>query len=88
MDKIAIKGALFVNDNKENDKHPDKRGVIEVDNDTVLKAGVKYQVSVWSSTSKGGRDYESIRITEPYVKNVDTEPNEQGGSKASDDLPF
>lgn len=86
MDKVSMKGAIFVNNNKENDKHPDKRGMIEVESDTVLKAGVKYQISIWNSTSKSGLDYESIRITEPYTKKEDTAPQVQAGS--SDDLPF
>lgn len=46
-------GALFVNSNKESEKHPDLNG-------SVLINGVEYWVSAWEKTSKAGDQYYSL----------------------------
>jgi hypothetical protein len=54
------KGALFQNDRKESDRHPDYRGQINVD-------GVEYWLSAWIKTiSKGprrGEEMVSLSVT-------------------------
>jgi uncharacterized protein (DUF736 family) len=49
-------GALFKNDKKESDKHPDYRGTITI-------AGVEYWQSAWISKSKSGATYMSQKFT-------------------------
>lgn len=59
----GVSGGLFVNDRKENERHPDFNGPIEVD-------GQKLRVSAWKKQIKSGQnagqDYLSIAISEPY----------------------
>jgi len=50
------RGALFVNDRKESDKHPDYRGTAEVE-------GVECWVSCWIKTSSKGAKYLSLAFT-------------------------
>ena len=49
-------GAIFKNDKKQTDKHPDYRGSAEVD-------GVEYWVSAWIKTSKAGAKFMSLSFT-------------------------
>jgi hypothetical protein len=48
-------GALFRNDRKETDRHPDMTGSINVE-------GVDYWLSGWSKTSKGGKKFLSLSV--------------------------
>jgi len=48
-------GALFKNDKKETDKHPDYRGQINV-------GGIDYWLSAWLKTSKNGQKYMSLAV--------------------------
>jgi uncharacterized protein (DUF736 family) len=70
-------GALFRNDRKETDKHPDLRGSIDV-------GGVEYWISAWSKTPKAGGD--------KFLSLAVTKKEGQGASKSlpevDDDLPF
>lgn len=58
----GVSGGLFVNDRKENDRHPDFSGPIEVD-------GQKLRVSAWKKEIKSGQnagqEYLSIAVSEP-----------------------
>jgi hypothetical protein len=49
-------GALFKNDRKETDKHPDYTGVLDV-------AGTEYRISAWLKTGPKGR-YMSLAVRE------------------------
>ena len=49
-------GALFKNDKKESDKHPDYRGNATID-------GVEYWQSVWLKKSKSGVTFMSQKFT-------------------------
>ena len=49
-------GALFKNDKKETDKHPDYRGTLNVN-------GAQFWVSSWIKTSKAGQKYMSLSVT-------------------------
>lgn len=47
------RGALFKNDRKEADNHPDYKGKINID-------GVDYWLSAWIKTDKSGAKYMSL----------------------------
>lgn len=49
-------GALFRNDRKETDKHPDYRGEINV-------GGTDYWLSAWLKTSSKGAKFMSLAVT-------------------------
>jgi uncharacterized protein (DUF736 family) len=49
-------GAIFKNDKKETDSHPEYKGSINVE-------GKDYWASVWVNTSKAGQQYMSIKVT-------------------------
>lgn len=51
-----LRGALFKNDKKQSDKHPDYKGNAEVD-------GVEYWVSAWIKTSGKGAKFMSLSFT-------------------------
>lgn len=46
-------GALFVNDKRETDKHPNAKG-------SAMIGGVEYWVSAWTNTSSKGTKYQSL----------------------------
>lgn len=52
-----MKGALFHNDKQGNENRPDLRGEVTI-------GGVKYSVSGWNNTSKGGKDYVGLQVSE------------------------
>jgi uncharacterized protein (DUF736 family) len=51
-----LSGALFKNDKKETEKHPDYKGSCEID-------GTEYWVSSWLNESKNGRKYLSLKFS-------------------------
>jgi len=60
------RGALFTNERKQTEKHPDFNGSINI-------AGVEHWLSAWKKTSKSGKNYLSISIGD--VKEV--QPSQQ-----------
>lgn len=50
------RGALFKNDDKQSERHPDYKGQINV-------GGTEYWISAWLKTSKGGMKYMSLAVT-------------------------
>ena len=88
------KGALFKNDKKESDTHPDYRGTAEIE-------GIEYWVSSWINTAKSsGKTYMSLAFTR---KNEEIKPSSngnehqgapadndghQGSPQDDDDIPF
>ena len=48
-------GAMFVNDKKESETHPDRKGSAMID-------GKEYWVSGWVNTSKTGTKYMSLKF--------------------------
>lgn len=81
-------GALFVNDRKQSDKHPDYTGTLEISMD-VLKVlveqaksnqPIKMDMAGWKKTSKAGKSFLSIRADKPYKK--------EEKSSSFDDSPF
>lgn len=67
------RGAIFKNNKKEKETHPDYRGTINVD-------GVEKEISLWVKTSQKGEQFFSVSISEPYKK-TETKPD-------NDLLPF
>lgn len=55
------RGALFVNNKKENTKHPDYTGNLNVD-------GQEFWLSAWEKQSKAGATFLSISITPKEAK--------------------
>jgi len=74
------RGALFKNDRKEKDTHPDYRGNINVD-------GVKKDLAAWLKTSKNGVKYMSLSVSDPYVPEK-KEPAPVDGVPFDDTIPF
>jgi uncharacterized protein (DUF736 family) len=75
------RGALFRNDDKTEEKHPDYRGNINVD-------GTEFWLSAWIKTGKKGVKYMSLAIK---PKNADTALPAAGGSlkqDMNDEIPF
>lgn len=58
-------GALFINDKKEKDTHPDYKGSINVD-------GKEYWISGWKRTSNGGAKYMSLAVKPKEAQSADT----------------
>ena len=52
------KGALFVNQDKKTDRHPDFTGKIDVDSRELRIAG-------WKKVSKAGKHYLKLEVSEP-----------------------
>ena len=50
-------GALFINDRKEKETHPDFKGKATI-------KGVDYYISAWDNVSKAGKSYLSLSLTE------------------------
>lgn len=70
-------GALFVNDKKMTEKHPDFQGSVNLDNKT---DGPKLRLSAWKKTGEKAGDYLAISIQE-YKEREHTSPvGTSGGS--------
>jgi hypothetical protein len=69
-------GALFKNQKKDTDKHPDYTGVATVD-------GKEYRISSWIKKSKAGTAFMSIAFTES-----ENPPAAQTTTVSEEDAPF
>lgn len=80
-------GAIFKNDNKKAENHPDYKGKVNVN-------GKDMEVALWMKTSAKGVKFFSVSFSEPYIKT--NEPQINGtliqpsyvNLDANDDLPF
>jgi uncharacterized protein (DUF736 family) len=70
-------GALFKNDDKSNERHPDYKGSLNV-------GGVDYWLSSWLKTSKAGAKYMSLSVTPKNANN--TRAPVQSKSAPADDF--
>jgi hypothetical protein len=76
------KGVLFVNDRKENDKHPDRKGSINID-------GKDYWLSAWNKqTSKGDTISLSVQPKDAAKPAPQKQHVDESSSDPDDDLPF
>jgi uncharacterized protein (DUF736 family) len=72
-------GAIFKNDNKKSENHPDYKGKVNVN-------GKDMEVALWLKESPKGTKYFSASFSEPYVKT--DEPQIRVTQLDADDLPF
>jgi uncharacterized protein (DUF736 family) len=72
-------GALFRNEDKESDNHPDYRGTLNVD-------GTEFWISAWLKTSKKGQRFVSLAVK---PKNEPTQGKRVSLSDdMNDEIPF
>jgi len=81
MEQKPNTGAIFKNNKKEKETHPDYRGTINVD-------GVEKEIALWVRTSQKGMQYFSAAISEPYVAEEKHEPKKEVKNNGFNDLPF
>lgn len=79
-------GAMFVNDKKESETHPDRKG-------SAMIGGVDYWVSGWINESKSGTKYMSLKFSpkdEVQSKGVQQAKAavQQSQDFGDDDIPF
>ena len=83
-------GAIFKNDNKKADNHPDYKGKVNVN-------GKEMEVALWMKTSAKGVKFMSASFSEPFVKSETQNTQINGTLKQAiihesnfdnDDLPF
>lgn len=84
MDIKSNTGLLFENNKKDDDKHPDMRGQVNIN-------GKDYSVAAWSRKSKNGNEYIYLSFGDfqPYEKPQDkASQKEADKEETTDDLPF
>ena len=78
-------GAMFVNDKKESETHPDRKG-------SALIGGVDYWVSGWVNTSKTGTKYMSLKFSakdeQQQAAPQQTAPQAKPVDNFDEDIPF
>jgi len=77
------RGALFRNNEKTEEAHPDYRGNMTTDD------GPEYWLSAWLKTSKAGVKYMALRIKPKNTNAAQSKKAAGGGSAPFDDaIPF
>ena len=68
-------GAMFANEQKKSENHPDMRGDLYLDKTFLIEqahkadgALVKISISAWKKEAKSGKKYLSLSASEPFVK--------------------
>jgi uncharacterized protein (DUF736 family) len=76
-------GALFKNDDKSNERHPDYKGSLNVN-------GVDFWISSWLKTSKAGAKYMSLSVTPKNANNTraPVQSKSAPADEFDDSLPF
>ena len=84
-------GAIFKNDNKKADNHPDYKGKVNVN-------GKEMEVALWLKTSAKGVKFMSASFSEPYIKTNEPQNTQINSTLKqviihesnfdNDDLPF
>ena len=79
------RGSLFKNTKKEEEKHPDLNGSINVN-------GTDYWISAWKKTSKAGSPYYSLSVREKQERQSSQPTRKAKPTNVDpdfdDDLPF
>lgn len=78
------KGALFKNDDKQSETHPDYKGSINVD-------GQDYWISCWRNSSREGRKYLSLSVKKKEPRQGQSAPRRESTPPQDDfgdDVPF
>jgi uncharacterized protein (DUF736 family) len=91
METKVNSGAIFKNDKKAKETHPDYRGKVNVE-------GKDFELSLWIKESKNGLKYFSVAVSEPWVPAQNQNQNEEREALKNtiiresgfdnDDLPF
>lgn len=86
MEQKNNTGAIFKNDYKKTESHPDYKGKALID-------GVEKEVALWLNESKSGTKYFSAKFSKPYQAEVEAGGNEDAKTNIreglkQDDLPF
>ena len=91
-------GALFKNDRKQNDRHPDLQGNVELSEEAVqsvieqMNRGVKYpklDLSGWTKISARGNKFISLSAKKPWEKTGGGQSRTQSrNDDINDDIPF
>ena len=77
-----LRGALFKNDRKENDTHPDYKGSCEID-------GTEYWISSWIKSSKEGKKFMSLSfVSKEDKKFAPKTPKRASRDEDISDVPF
>jgi len=76
-----LSGALFRNDRKTQDNHPDHTGTCTIE-------GKEYYVSAWIKTSSAGKKYFSMAYTLKDVSKVQKADPPAIHEDFDDDIPF
>ncbi len=74
-------GAIFKNEKKSAQSHPDYRGVVNAN-------GNEMEIALWLKESKSGVKYFSVSLTEPWVKPGAQANDQEPLTPQVDDLPF
>jgi uncharacterized protein (DUF736 family) len=79
-------GAIFKNDNKKSENHPDYKGKVNVN-------GKEMEVALWLKTSAKGIKYFSCSFSEPFQRAPASDEQDFNTGRAAsnfdnDDLPF
>ena len=86
MEQKNNTGAIFKNDYKKSETHPDYKGKALID-------GVEKEIALWLNESKTGVKYFSAAFSKPYQAEVEAGGNEDAKTNIreglkQDDLPF
>jgi len=77
MEQKNNTGAIFKNDNKTTDKHPEYKGKVLVNNKEM-------EIALWVKTSAKGVKFFSVSLSEPFVK----AEQQNKPLEINNDLPF
>lgn len=77
MEQKKNSGAIFKNDYKQEDKHPDYKGTVDVE-------GKLFDIALWLNESKQGKKYFGVKVDEHKEK--EAKPDALG--EPENDLPF
>ncbi len=75
------RGALFKNDRKESENHPDYTGQINV-------GGVEFWLSAWIKKSKAGKNFMSLSVKLKEERAAPTASKPSAQPEFNDDIPF
>ena len=75
------RGALFKNQYKKAENHPDYRGPLNVD-------GKELEVAAWVRKSKDGKTFMSLSVSEPYDKTQSEPQQTQPEFEPDTEIPF
>jgi uncharacterized protein (DUF736 family) len=81
METKTNTGAIFKNDKKQKETHPDYRGKINVE-------GKELEIALWLKESAKGMKYFSVSISEPYTPEQPAQREQAPIKTNDDDLPF